>query len=108
MWRLDSLRLPAVVIEGAQMADLSVNTASLNAAAANSAAVAGSLVGSDSGVGGGSQPSRTGVAAIRASVAGARQSQSLRGSQHATNVQSASAVYAHVDDGSSEAITRTI
>ena len=90
------------------MADLSANAASLNAAAANSADAVDSLAGTDSGGGGGSQPSHAGVAAIRASVAGALQSQSSRGSQHSTDVQSASAVYTRVDDGSGDAITRTI
>ena len=90
------------------MADLSANTASLSVAAASSAEVAGSVSCVDVGDGDNGQPSHTGAAAIRASVAVARCVQSTRGAQHATDLEFASSVYTRVDEAASDAIGRTI
>lgn len=91
------------------MADLSVNTAGLDAVAVNGADIADALDGGDGGEsGGGSQPSHSGVAAIRTSMTLVRRAQSARGIEHAGRLQAASAAYRHSDDGSADSITRTI
>ena len=90
------------------MADLSVETADLDVAAASGADIADALSGGVDAGGGGSQPSHTGVTAIRASVAAARREQVARGDEYSAQLKAASAAYRRTDGGLAGNISATI
>ncbi|OMC11934.1 hypothetical protein [Mycolicibacterium fortuitum] len=87
---------------------LSVDDEGLNAAAAGSADIAGSLGATEAGASSGSQPSHAGVSAIEAALASVRDRQATRVSNHAQYMKLGSGVYRRTDDQAAAAVVRTI
>ncbi|ORV24675.1 hypothetical protein AWB98_20810 [Mycolicibacterium conceptionense] len=94
---------------GSRMTErLSVDNQGLNAAAADSAEIAGSLGSTVAGASSGSQPSHAGVSAIDAALASARDRQATRVSNHAQYMRLGSGVYRRTDDEAAATVVRTI
>lgn len=87
---------------------LSVDDQGLNAAAANSADIAGSLAATATGTSSGNQPSHAGVSAIEAALSSARARHAARVSNHAQYMKIGSGVYRRTDDDGAVAVTRTV
>ncbi|MCV7067944.1 hypothetical protein H7H51_23640 [Mycolicibacterium farcinogenes] len=90
------------------MANLHFDADSVSAVAAGADTVAEDLAASPVTATSGSQPSHAGVSAIDAALAGVRDRQATRVSDHAQYLKIASGVYRHVDDDGAAAITRTV
>ncbi|MGV9799795.1 hypothetical protein ACWDTP_17275 [Mycobacterium sp. NPDC003449] len=86
------------------MVDLSVDADGLNAAAADSEAVASGIVSGTSGVSG-VHPSQTGVAAFDAALSALRSGQSSRMTDQAGQLSTSSGVYTETDDGAAGTIS---